>query len=142
MTDNDENGSIIMIDHILKKTNFSVLSRRLDQDMLQHKVIAHNIANVNTRGYLAQDVVFDDVLQRTTQRMALSTSQPNHLVSAPDQVGTVIDDSDTTIKNGINNVDIDEQMVALAKNQLDFDVSATHLKRLFTSLRLAIQGRQ
>ncbi|MBN2008062.1 flagellar basal body rod protein FlgB [candidate division KSB1 bacterium] len=129
-----------MIDHILKKTTFSILSRRLNQDTLRHKVISHNIANVNTRGYQAKDVVFDDVLQRTARQLEMSVSKPNHMKTTPLSEGQVIDTPDQELKNGINNVDVDEQMIALAKNQLDFDFSATHLKRLFASLKLSITG--
>ena len=130
-----------MIDHILKKTTYSVLSRRLDQDTLRHKVISHNIANVNTRGYQAKDVVFDDVLQRTAKQIDMSVSKPNHLKTTPVSRGQIVNTADAEIRNGINNVDVDEQMIALAKNQLDFDFSATQMKRLFTSLKLTIRGK-
>ncbi len=131
-----------MIDHILKKTTFSILSRRLDQDTLRHRVISHNIANVNTRGYQAKDVDFDNVLQRTSMQTHLDTTRPDHFGSSQSPIGKIVNAADKQIKNGINNVDVDEQMVALAKNQLDFDFTATQLTKLFRSLKMSIRGRQ
>jgi len=44
--------------------------------------------------------------------------------------------------NGINNVNIDQEMTDLAKNQLDFDMSSRLLAGRFTGLKTAIRGRR
>lgn len=131
----------MIISRILQKTTLPLLSRRLNQDSARQKVIAHNIANVNTVGYRAKDIEFSDILHRTVKKAEMTVSHRGHIkpVSAP--AGKVINIPDTEIKNGINNVDIDEQMVELARNQLDFEFSATHVSRLFNSLRASIRGR-
>jgi flagellar basal-body rod protein FlgB len=131
-----------MLDHILGKTTFGMLSRRLDQDSIRHKVIAGNIANVNTRGFQAKEVEFEEVLESKVKQVEMQHTQPEHFASRQRRSGKIINVDDQVIKNGINNVDVDEQMVAMAKNQLDFDLAATRLSRLFQSLKFSIRGQK
>ncbi|MBT4484332.1 MAG: hypothetical protein HOC71_11730 [Candidatus Latescibacteria bacterium] len=44
--------------------------------------------------------------------------------------------------NGINNVNIDQEMVDLAKVQLDFNMGSKLLNNRFNQLRMCIRGRR
>ena len=129
------------MDGILKKTAFGSLSRHLNLGSVQRKVISHNIANVSTPGYERKEMIFKDVLQKEKNNLALTTTQKGHLKSRSDMLGKVTIDKDTKIKNGINNVDIDQEMVDLAQNQMEFNTSATIMTRLFKSIKGCIKGR-
>ena len=127
-----------MINMILKKTALPLLVRQLNMNSLQQKVISHNIANVNTTDYKAKEVRFDDILNNSIN---IKTTHENHLSSSANLTGYVINGSDQEIKSGINNVDIDQEMVELAKNQMEFSFSTTILARLFKSIKSCIRGR-
>ena len=121
-----------------------VLGKMLDTAALKQRVISANIANVSTPGYQRLGVVFQDELVRALGSGAnrLSTTNPNHIPgsnrlmnAAPEVV--LIDDG---YFNGVNNVNIEEEMVELGKNQLDFDTAALFLQKDFADLRTAIRG--
>ena len=134
-----------MLQEILFNTpKHIVLGKMLDTAALKQRVISANIANVGTPGYQRLGVVFQDELVRALGAGAnrLSTTHPNHIPgssrlmnAAPEVV--LIDDG---YFNGVNNVNIEEEMVELGKNQLDFDTAAQFIKNDFTDLRAAIRG--
>ena len=136
-----------MLDKILfdNKPNI-LLEKMLDKAALSQRVIAANVANIGTPGYRRRAVSFEEKLQRAMRPglQKLKTTHPRHLPGSdiirkikPEVV--YVEDG---YWNGINNVNIDEEMVELAKNQLDFDIAATLLNRRFTALRTAIRGRR
>ena len=130
-----------MVNMILKKTVLPSLAYRLNINSLRQKVIANNIANVNTEGYKAKEVNFDNILSESQKKIDVNTTHVNHFTTAPDYQGRVIDNPDEEIKNGINNVDIDHEMVGLAKNQMEFNFSATMVTRLFRTIRNCINEK-
>ena len=50
-----------------KSSQTNMLSRLLQQAELRHKVVAQNIANVNTPGYRNLEVRFDDTLKKAAE---------------------------------------------------------------------------
>ena len=136
-----------MLDKILfdNKPNI-LLEKMLDKAALSQRVIAANVANIGTPGYRRRAVSFEEKLRNAMKPglQNLKTTNPKHLPS-PDIIRKIkpevvyVEDG---YWNGINNVNIDEEMVELAKNQLDFDIAATLLNRRFTALRTAIRGRR
>ena len=135
-----------MLEKILfdNKTNF-LLEKMLDRAALNQKVISANVANVGTPGYRRLGVTFGDELEKAMSSGAvkLKRTNPKHLPSGrlnnvkPEVV--MVDDG---YSNGINNVNIDSEMVDLAKNQLDFNTAAKLLSLKFSQLRTAIRGRR
>ena len=136
-----------MLDKILfdNKPNI-LLEKMLDKAALSQRVIAANVANIGTPGYRRRAVSFEEKLRDAMRSglQKLKTTNPKHLPGSdiirkikPEVV--YVEDG---YWNGINNVNIDEEMVELAKNQLDFDIAATLLNRRFTALRTAIRGRR
>ena len=130
-----------MITAILNKTAFPSLVRNLDLCSINRKVIAHNIANVNTPDYQKKEVAFNDILQRTAGSLNIRATQPGHFSASPNQNARIISSKDKEIKSGVNNVDIDHEMVELAKNQMEFNFSATILARLFKTMKSCINER-
>ncbi|WP_281889669.1 flagellar basal body rod protein FlgB [Paenibacillus sp. YYML68] len=101
----------------------------LDVLTLKHKVIADNIANVDTPYYKAKEVVFQDELRRQLEngdqaKLQLHQTEAKHLpghkppTEVPHQVRKL---SHTVMNNNQNNVDIDYEMASLAKNQLVYN---------------------
>ncbi len=123
-----------------------LLGKMLDKAALAQRVISSNIANVATPGYERLGVSFDDELKRAVRMDAMNfkRTDPRHL---PDpnwvqNIGPKVAKVEDGYWNGINNVNIDREMVELAKNQLDFNAASRLLNIKFTQLRTAIRGRR
>ena len=122
-----------------------LLTKMLDKSALNQRVIASNVANIGTPGYERLGVSFDEKLARAMRlSKKIKISDPRHIPS-PDWVKEIkpevvkIEDG---YWNGINNVNIDEEMVDLAKNQLDFNIGVRLMSSKFNALRTAIRGRR
>ncbi len=126
--------------------SFVVLGKLLDRSALTQRVISSNVANVTTPGYERLGVDFGRHLRRAYRAMqsTMKRTHPKH-VPAPT---TAEDVSPDVVRvqngywNGINNVNMEQEMVDLAKNQLDFNIGVKLLNSKFTQLRTAIRGRR
>jgi len=122
-----------------------LLSMMLDKAALHQRVISSNVANVGTPGYKRLGVSFEEKLAKAVSLgEKMKTSHPRHIPSPTwyqdlkPEVATV----ENGYWNGINNVNIDEEMVDLAKNQLDFNIAVRLMSSKFNGLRTAIRGRR
>lgn len=125
-----------------------ILERSLDAAALRQRVIADNIANVDTPQFKASTVEFESELRR-----ALASDAPRSVFpfrrripypatpSLPDVAPRVVPRTDTVARNDGNNVDIDYEMTALAENDLYYQSIARVLNDSFGRLRTAIEGR-
>ena len=113
-------------------SQFELLRKSLEAVSLRHQVISQNLANVNTPGFRAQEVAFDESLAR-------------ELAKSPGDLGNV--QIDVRATEGLderldgNNVDIDREVTELNKNEL---LQATYTQLLATKIsimRHAITGR-
>lgn len=132
---------------LFEQTNLPLLHKGLDTYALRQQATAHNIANANTHGFRRMEVKFEDEL-----RMALKlekgvsgqmTDEQHFKIGAGtlDQVEPVAYmPDDDALHSGVNNVDIDEEMVRLAQAQLSFDFASRMTNRTFSGLRSAIRG--
>ncbi|MDT8901285.1 flagellar basal body rod protein FlgB [Anaeroselena agilis] len=134
-----------MVKSILSSPQESVLERALGAAALRHKVVANNIANVNTPGFKRSDVVFEDKLAEAMSggKLPLARTHAKHLagrqggdVSAP----SVVTDTRTTMRTDGNNVDIDAEMANVAKNSIYYNAVAQQLGTYFSNLKSVIRG--
>lgn len=131
---------------IMGKTVMPLLERCLGAYSLRYKAIANNIANVEVPGYNRVQVQFEDKLRKAMQDSSpvLSTTDPRHFGAPNPEMQTVAPqvevDASNPNANGINNVDIDQEMVDLAKNTLDYSTAATLVRNEFSKMRMVISG--
>jgi len=114
-------------------SQFELLAKLLDVAGLRHRVLAQNVANVNTPGYRRLEVSFEDAVARQPQGhedKAVLQVQPK-----------VVEDSQGPERVDGNNVDIDAEMGRLSKNTLLYNVYAQLLASRLASMRTAISGR-
>jgi flagellar basal-body rod protein FlgB len=111
-----------------------LLSRLLDASAARHQVLSQNISNVNTPGYRRQDVSFESALAKVLS----ATDGVADLQGAKIQVEET--EGGHTRADG-NNVDIDMEMGALAKNALLYQTYAELLSNKIQMMRSAISGR-
>ena len=99
------------------------LERYMDLLSARQRVVASNIANVDTPGYKTQDIDFESEL-----RSALEDGKPR-----------VIEASGLAVKNDGNNVNLDRESRLLAENALRFNIASNFLRSEIRSVRSAIQ---
>lgn len=119
----------------------NVLSKSADASWKRETVLANNIANVNTPNYKRKDVDFEGVLEQELGRSKYTTLDSkvadvhlNHLVA-----DTYTDYSGYSYRLDGNNVDIDNEEVELASEQLRYqgltDSITQELSRLKTVMK-------
>jgi flagellar basal-body rod protein FlgB len=102
----------------------------LDVLTLNNKVIANNIANVDTPHYKTKEVVFQEELRRQLEKAENATihmkrTNIKHIANKQETSGVpfqIKEMSHTVMNNNQNNVDIDYEMSSLAKNQLLYNI--------------------
>ncbi|SHM10349.1 flagellar basal-body rod protein FlgB [Caldanaerovirga acetigignens] len=127
-----------------------LLKKYMDVKWLRHEVLANNIANVDTPNFKRSDVIFEDLLKNylkeNSSKLPLSTTNEKHIQniwSVRDVKPKIIIQNDRTLRNDGNNVDIDKEMVDLARNALSYNILAEQVQREFSLLRSAItEGRR
>ena len=99
-----------------------VIGKSLDAASLGVRVVANNIANVNTPGFKRSEVDFDSQLRAAlgSKPSAMFLTHPKHIGDQPrmrltDAHPQVILRTDTALRNDKNNVDVELEMGKLAR---------------------------
>jgi flagellar basal-body rod protein FlgB len=124
----------------------NLLHKSLDAESLRFKVRADNFANVNTPGYKRQDVEFETFLaaelDKKSGQMELRKTHTRHLDGkATGSSPRVVTDNASTMRYDGNNVDMEQEMVALTETAVRYQVLAEQLTRQIRQLRTAISER-
>ncbi len=124
----------------------SILEKGLDASSLKQKVLANNIANIDTPGFKRSEVDFQAVLGTALAQKAgnlpLKLTSTNHLPGVDNGAGkTVIIDDMTNVRNDQNNVDIDHEMANVAENGLYYNAITRTLSSQLGFLRMVIQEK-
>ena len=119
----------------------NVLDRAADAAWQRNEAISNNIDNVDTPGYKRQDVAFESVLQQ-----ALGN---NRYESMDDKVANVnlsrlrgrayVDYANYSYRLDGNNVDIENENVMLAENQLKYQGLISSINQEFTNLKTVMK---
>jgi flagellar basal-body rod protein FlgB len=130
---------------VIAKTSIPTLKRQLDLASLRQKITAGNMANVGTPGYKRRMVNFDAELKKLVQpeRLTGVRTHSNHIPVGDhkdDPFRVKADPAGQT--NGVNNVDVETEMAALAETQIWYQLGTTLTQKKFSGLRLAIKGER
>ncbi|GMV36019.1 MAG: hypothetical protein AMXMBFR61_05270 [Fimbriimonadales bacterium] len=116
------------------------LERALGYESARQRVIAHNIANVNTPGYKAKEI-FRLALSRAESR---EHDVPSPRVEASDDESgppyEIITSEEPPVRPDGNNVNLESQMVELADAELRYRALTQMTSRYFQGLRRVIGG--
>jgi len=132
-------------DAVLAKTSLPTVKRALDLAALRQKITAGNMANASTPGYRRRAVDFEGELRKLVEpdRLAGVRTDPHHIPigASKDEPFRVTAEQEGQT-NGINNVDVEKEMVDLARTQIWYQLGTTLARRKFSGLRLAIKGQR
>ncbi|HSG98510.1 MAG TPA: flagellar basal body rod protein FlgB, partial [candidate division Zixibacteria bacterium] len=129
---------------LFDQTAIPRLERALDLTSARHKLLAQNVANAETPGYVRQDIDFQSELRSAmngTTRVGMKVTRPGHINSAgPTHTYRV--ERQPAAKGENHAVQLDQEMAQQAQNQLEFKVSAHLARGKFEALKTAIRGRR
>jgi len=135
------------------------LTGALDGLALRETLIAGNLANIDTPGYAPRSISFEGELQAAlaasgvapdpsggatapAASIPLTRTDPRHLgVGGPGDPGTPgVQEFSGSIRNDGNQVDLESEMSALAKTQLQFSTVGRLMSGRLAMLNVVING--
>lgn len=127
-----------MTDSIVFDGAVNMLHKALNISSERHRVLAGNIANVDTIGYSPKDVdfkkTFENALESPQNFNLTKTHQKHSQVGAADNRSFTVEYSDQSKET----VDIDQEMTHLAENNLQFRTNLEMMLRKMSTIRYSI----
>lgn len=127
------------------------MERFMDLAVRRQKLIASNLTNVDTPGYKTVDIDFDQELQThiaggAGQGISMAVTDDRHLASSSGAQSGVLAQAreveGLTLRNDLNNVNIDREMSELSTNAMKFSAVSQMIAGKFRTLKAAItEGR-
>jgi flagellar basal-body rod protein FlgB len=115
----------------------------------RQRLIAGNIANADTPGYIARDMDFNTALRQATGQLqgapALAASQPGHIGTGGDTASFVQNNlvyaspSQTNLDR--NTVDMDRERAAFADNAVHYEATLRFINSNVRTMLDAIKGQ-
>ncbi|MFD1735809.1 flagellar basal body rod protein FlgB [Bacillus salitolerans] len=119
------------------------LENSLNYSNLKQKVIAQNIANVDTPNYKSKEVLktsFQSELKSAMQAFKTDTRHYDFTNASARTSFPVVQNSNSSYNHNGNSVDIDKEMAELAENQIYYNALIERINGKFNSLRTVISG--
>jgi flagellar basal-body rod protein FlgB len=124
---------------------FAALSKRMSWLTARQTVLAENVANANTPGYVAKDLKELDFKSLMAHRasggaLQLAADQPGHIApSAPASPAPVVRIADEHSLDG-NGVSIEAQMMKVSTNAADYSVITALYKQNISMIKTVLGG--
>jgi flagellar basal-body rod protein FlgB len=114
----------------------------------RQRLIASNIANADTPGYVARDIEFTQALREATGQMqaapALAGSQPGHIGSAPGgglSTSRLVYAQPSQTNLDSNTVDMDRERANFADNAVHYEATLRFINGNVRTMLDAIRGQ-
>ena len=108
------------------------LKETLDFHLQRHGVLASNLANAETPGYIPKDMSFKDTLDT----VKLEATQEGHMaLEAP--TGQVVETEATDLRQDGNGVRLEQAMAQIGANRLRYETGIELARRRIAILRYA-----
>lgn len=117
------------------------VTRGLEVAARRHDVLTRNVANLDTPGYQARDVVFEDLLRPAVPTAFGEDAKPLPAIGPDERRPRVVLALHGPRRADGNDVNLDRQMSRLSENALLHNALTQVLAAQFAQLKLAITGR-
>ncbi|MFC0014342.1 MULTISPECIES: flagellar basal body rod protein FlgB [Allobacillus] len=125
----------------LFNNTFNHLAQGLDYASTKNKVIANNIANVDTPNYKAKKVSFHSQLEQEQSKLETLRTHPKHIpFNRQSSTIKITQNQNHTYNHNGNSVDLDKEMAELSKNQLYYEALTERINGKFNSIRTVLGG--
>lgn len=137
-----------MIDKIVGQSK--LLEKAISASSLRNQVISQNIANVDTPGYKRKTVAFEEFLSDAVQQNSFKgqRTDPRHIPIGENDIDNVDlrvrqDNQSMSVRLDGNNVDIESEMAAMAKNTIKYNALIQMLNSGYQRIKSVIsEGRR
>lgn len=130
-----------MIREILyDNTHMPLFRNALDAYADRHRVLASNLANAETPGFVPGRVHFEDALSQALadRNTRLHSTNPSHIPAGSDfkrVVHHISREEAPATGTGVTGVDVEKTMAEIATNQLQYQFVSSRAKGLFDKIR-------
>ncbi len=137
----------MLIDGTSLNSTISMLNKALDAESLRWKVVANNVANVNTPNFKKSEVLFESELKkamRSEAEIAKENFPLNKIKNPPIPFYDKKDISEvqprvkvdymSAYNNNRNNVNIEEEMVTASQTKMRYDAFTSFLSRMYRKI--------
>jgi flagellar basal-body rod protein FlgB len=115
-----------------------LIEDRLSLNTRRQELVASNIANIDTPGYVAKDVSFEEVLKQAMEpKLQLVASHPQHIKNPEPSEALEKEVKRVTVEM-TGPVDLEEEMAKLTRNNLEYQFLVTMLNKKFALLKLTL----
>jgi flagellar basal-body rod protein FlgB len=114
----------------------AALRRQMTVAVARQVAAAGNLANVDTPGYKAKEVTFEETLGRRTA--AIAATNPKHVGVVEDANGVNVQEVAGPARRDGNTVQIDRELLTMGRAAGDFAAAQTALAAKFRLVRYAI----
>lgn len=116
----------------------SLLGKDLDGLWVRQQAISDNMANYETPGYKTKQVSFENQL---LQQLSSSGKDAGSAAAAIDSVTPqVTEESDEAFRADGNGVDLEQQMIDMARTSTNYSYSLRQMTDYYSRLQTAITG--
>ncbi len=121
-----------------------ILKKSLDFHSQRHLLVSSNISNLDTPGYIAKDVDFQSQLKEVMGRngeISMKKTHSKHMGLGSNEISNLIANSienSDPVKNNGNNVNIDNEMMKLAENQIGYNAAIQLMAKRGSTIRAAV----
>lgn len=125
--------------------HIDLTARVMDFQIQRQNIVSGNLANINTPGYKARTLEFEKDLQDAlglSQRGTVRKTHPAHLPArfSPDSTeASIVRELNPRVVQGTDNVDLDKETAAMAKNTLMYSALSTVMQKNFAGMKQLIQ---
>ncbi|SFM47844.1 flagellar basal body rod protein FlgB [Thermodesulforhabdus norvegica] len=116
----------------------ALMEDRLTLNARRQELIASNIANIDTPGYVARDLSFERVLEEAMEpRISMVTSDEKH-IKPPNPEDVIVQSGSDVRVVETGPVDFETEMAKLMKNNVEYQFIVTMLIKKFSLLKMAL----
>ena len=121
----------------------SMLRSRMQWHQERQRVLSENVANSDTPGFKPSDLKELDFRNVTPQGVSLSQSNPLHFASVGGGDGRFQTerDSKSDVRPAGNSVNLEDEMMKVAQNQMDYQAATMLYSRSLNLLKTALGKR-
>jgi len=122
-----------------------ILERGLDLSMVRQRLLAENVANVETPGYKRKDLDFESVLEKEYQEaerptLDLTRTHVAHLQGVGERKPVLTgEEEEIAVREDGGGVDVEKEMTTVLENALYYQALTRMVSGKLDNLRIAIR---
>lgn len=122
---------------------YDLLKSGIKASNVRAKVIANNMANINTKNYKRFNTVFEENLKKENGESNFELKRTNQAHFASENLTTdnisIAQDKSTSMRSDGNNVDLDIEKVNQAANTLKYNALISKINGKFNDLKMVMK---